>query len=413
MEKKVLTAKQVEHMQPTGKRYEVPAGPPAGLYLVVHATGTKAWLYRYRYHGRTRGLTLKAETLAAARAEAQSKQKDLEKGKDPAILQAVEEQKAIPNLCKAVADEWLKREVKGTATHDEVQRILNKEVLDEWKHRTITDIQRPDVLRILDAIVDRKAPVLANRTLSILKRWFRWTVERGYVQASPVAGLRPPAKEVSRDRVLTHDELAEIWNAATDLAFPFGQWFQFLILTGQRRGEVSSMQWAHVDLKAEQPLWTLPKEFTKARRIHDVPLAPAAKQLLETAPRFKGPYIFTTTSGKLPISGFSKAKEAIDKAILNRRKEAAEKAGDSAKVKGLAEWHVHDLRRTLATWMADHDVAPHVLSAVLNHSPGSTMGITAIYARSKWAKEKRDALNRWAEYLRSLESAEAKKAATA
>src|SRR5439155_25476605 len=117
-----------------------------------------------------------------------------------------------------------------------------------------------------------------------------------------------------------------------------------------------------------------------------------------------GDFIFTTTSGERPISGFSKAKAAIDKAITAARNEAGKKT--------LTEWHVHDIRRTMATWMADHGIPPHVLAAVINHSPGSTLGITAVYARSKWGREKRDALDRWAAYVVSL-TKPAAKAATA
>ena len=87
---------------------------------------------------------------------------------------------------------------------------------------------------------------------------------------------------------------------------------------------------------------------------------------------------------------------ALDKKILERRKEAGI-------TEELAEWHIHDLRRTLTTWMADTDVPPHVLAAILNHTPGSTMGITAVYARSRWAKEKREALEKWAAFVVSLE----------
>jgi integrase len=162
------------------------------------------------------------------------------------------------------------------------------------------------------------------------------------------------------------------------------------------------MQWEHVDL--DNALWTLPKEHTKARRIHDVPLSAQAKAILQKAPRFKqGTHIFTTTSGKIPVIGFSKAKDAIDKAILERRKKAAEKAGlDTSKVEPPAPWTIHDLRRTVATWCADHEVPPHVIGAILNHSPGSTMGITAVYARSRYSKEKRDALTKWADYVTGL-----------
>src|SRR5262245_2590599 len=402
MGKKGLTAKQVQHLGPLGTRYEVPAGPPTGLYLVIQPSGTKSWALRYRRHGQTRKLTFPQTYpdmgLAAARAEATLKLDSLENDIDPAAVQAEEIQKEEPNTVKSVVDEWLKREVSKTRTKGEVTRIMSKEVTPKWKHKLITDIARPDVNRLIDAIMDRKAPILANRTLSILKRFFRWTIERGYLQVSPIAGIRPPAKEKTRDRVLTEEELTAIWNAAPALGFPFGDYFRLLALTGQRRGEVANMKWADVDLDAA--LWTLPKEATKAGRIHDVPLSAPAVALLRNAPKFKGPYIFTTTSSKPPISGFSKAKTALNDAIVEARGKSAELPENA---KALDQWGLHDLRRTLTTWMANNGVLPHVLAAILNHSPGSTLGITAVYARSKWSKEKRDALDRWAQYITSEE----------
>src|SRR5262249_224372 len=194
------------------------------------------------------------------------------------------------------------------------------------------------------------------------------------------------AKETTRDRVLTEEELIAIWNAALALGFPFGDYFRFLTLTGQRRSEVANVKWSDVDLDAA--LWTLPKEATKAGRIHGVPLSPAAVELLRKLPRFKGPHIFTTTSGTRPISGFSKAKAALTAAIVETE---------------LDRWGLHDLRRSMTTWCANNGVQPHVLAAILNHSPGSTLGITAVYARSKWSKEKREALERWSSYVLSLE----------
>src|SRR5215831_17211135 len=347
MRKKGLTAKQVQHLGPLETRYEVPAGPPTGLYLVIQPSGTKSWALRYRWHGQTRKLTFPetypAWGLAQARAEATLKLDSLETDIDPAAVQAEEIQKDQPTTLKSVVDEWLKREVSQTRTKGEVTRIMHKEVTPEWKHKLVTDIARPDVNRLIDAIMDRECPILANRTLSILKRFFRWTIERGYLQVSPIAGIRPPAKETTRDRVLTEAELTVIWNAAPALGFPFGDYFRFLTLTGQRRSEVANMKWSDVDL--DQALWTLPKEATKAGRIHDVPLSPAAVELLLKLPRFKGPHIFTTTSGTRPISGFSKAKAALTAAIVETE---------------LDRWGLHDLRRSMTTWCANNGVQPHV-----------------------------------------------------
>lgn len=405
MKKRVLTAKEVEHLAPMEARYEVAVGvpgadAPGSLYVVIHPSGKRAWCVRYRVLGVPRKLTFdEGLTLAQARANALLALEQLAAGQDPAEVQKVGAQ-AEPTSTKAVVEEWLKREVSQTRTKAEVTRIMNKEVLTHWKFKAVRDITRPDVLRLLDAIVDRKAPVLANRVLSILKRFFGWTLERGYIEASPVAGITPPSKEKSRDRVLSEDELRAIWNAAPLLKYPFGDYFRLLILTGQRRNEVAQVKWEHLDLDGQ--LWTLPKEANKAGRIHDVYICKPALELLTNLPRFTGPYVFTTTSGKRPISGFSKAKLLIDKKITEQWKHTK---SIIAELQGLelAQWGIHDIRRTMTTWMANNDVPPHVLAAILNHSPGSTLGITAVYARSKWAKEKREALEAWAEYVLSLE----------
>ena len=425
MSKDGLTAKQVEHMKPGTKRVEVPVGSPIGLYLVIHPTGRKSWMFRYRYRGRTRGLTLEKSypemSLAAARAEAEAALEKLADDIDPAVAQAIEEQQAAPNSAKAVAEEWLKRTMQKKPSYGEVKRIVERDILPAWKDRFIIEIDRPAVFRLLDDTVDRGAPVLANRMLTIIKRWFKWSVNRGYIAVSPAAGIDPPSEESSRDRVLTQDELAVIWNTAPKLGFPFGDYFRFLILTGQRRAEVATIRWPHIDL--DNALWTLPKANTKSKRIHDVPLSPAAVDLLKRLPRFPKPkeenpttrkepndFVFTTTSGERPISGYSKAKETLEKKITERLREHQEKPVSRKHVSkddlALDEWHIHDIRRTLTTWMANNDVAPHVLAAILNHTPGSTMGITAVYARSRWAKEKREALDKWATFVLSLEKSE-------
>src|SRR5689334_183115 len=131
-----VTAKQVEHAKPGAKRYEMPVRSPAGLYLVVHPTGKKGWCLRYRWHGQPRNLTfLKGYpdmSLAAARAEAEAKLEDLRNDKDPAVIQAEEIVQDQPNTAKAVAHEWLDRTMKGKASHDELKRLLDRDVLPEW-----------------------------------------------------------------------------------------------------------------------------------------------------------------------------------------------------------------------------------------------------------------------------------------
>lgn len=420
MAKRGLTAKQVEHIKPEhGKRIEIPAGPPAGLYLVVHPTGSKSWAFRYRWRDRTHKLTLPKPypemSLAAARGEAESKLDDLSNDRDPASTQAEEIKQETPESVKAVADEWIKRYVTtntGERSQDEYERIIKKEILPHWKDKLITEIGKPDVLRVIDALMDRGAPALANKTLAIIKGWMEWAVvDRGYIDESPAATIRLPAKTLGRERVLEPGELSEVWNAVDGLGYPTAGFVRFLILTAQRRGEVATMRRADIDL--DKALWTIPAENSKSGRIHVVPLSKTAVQILQAVPEFtKGDCLWSTTSGAAPINGFSKTKRRIDAETLKRRNVAGVE-------ENLPGWTIHDLRRTAATLMAKAGVLPHVLSAILGHSTSvsvasmPTAAITKVYNRYAYLDEKRAALDEWAKYVTSLVSGKKPRSAKA
>jgi integrase len=410
-----LTAKQVEHAKPTDKRQEIAAWPPKGLYLRIEPSGSKAWIFRYRWHGRTRGMMLNPRlTLAAARAEAQAIVDTLNEGRDPAILQAAEvaavelKQESV----KTVGVEWLDREIRPEKRGDEerirekrwyeVERILLKET-KSWNTRDISSIEKPDVMRLLDGIVDRGKSVMACRTRAVLIRFFAWARVRGYIEASPMVDVPKPGEDhKQRDRVLTDAELFDVWTAAGELPYPTGPFIRFLILTAQRRGETATMRWRDVDMK--NALWTLPKEATKAGRVHDVPLSTAAVALLKELPTWtKGDYVWTTTSGAIPVNGFSKMKTAADEAI----EKSKENLG-TATAPSIDPWTMHDLRRTGATGMAKASVPPHVLAAILNHTPGSTQGVTSIYNRFRYTEERRAALEAWGQHVIGLTAEKAK-----
>ncbi len=148
------------------------------------------------------------------------------------------------------------------------------------------------------------------------------------------------------------------------------------------------MRWADLDLEADKPLWSIPREFVKVDRAHYVPLAPEAVAILKDLPRHQGAHVFTTGDGTVPISSFTTAKRRVDKKMIETMREAAEQAGDDPETVELPRWTLHDLRRTAATNMA-----------VLNHSPGGTHGITAIYVRFRYDDERRQALEAWARRL--------------
>jgi integrase len=396
-----LTAKQVEHIKATSNRVEIPAGPPNGLYLVVQPTGAKSWALRYRLRGRPTKLTLKKYpemTLAQARAEAVAALDNLANGIDPAEVHAEEVRREEPNGFRETAEEWLEREVKPkTRTWREVERIVKREIIPAFSGKLITQVEKPDAHRLLDKIKGRGAGIIANHTLSILKRYFNWAIERGYVQASPVSGIKPPVKTKSRERVLTPAELVEAWAAAKKVEYPYGPFLKVILLTAQRRGEVAEMRWQDVDL--ERKLWKLSADQTKAGRVHDVPLSPAVVGILSHLPRFRGPFVFTTTSGEKPINSFSDCRNALDAAIL----------ADKPKGTEAPDYVIHDFRRTATSWLAEHGLPPHVLSALLNHSPGAAQGVLSIYNRFRYLDERREALERWAKHLSSLPKQKARR----
>src|SRR5262249_29261966 len=132
------------------------------------------------------------------------------------------------------------------ASWRETQRIYDREIGPRWKNRRVQDITKRNVLDLLDGVMDKDAPVLANRTLAAVRKFFNWCVERDILASSPCAGVKPPAPETSRDRTLTDEELAGLVKVSKAEGFPFGALTMLLILTGQRVDEVRELRWAEL-----------------------------------------------------------------------------------------------------------------------------------------------------------------------
>ncbi len=243
-----------------------------------------------------------------------------------------------------------------------------------------------------------KASPWAGRTAAYGRAAFAWAVKRGAVRANPFAALPIDKSITKRERVLSDAEIAEIRRAAGDAAAPYGAIIRLLILTGQRRGEVAGMAWG--EISEDLATWTLPGERTKNGAAHTVPLSAAARDLLRAVPpehanerRASDGLVLPGVVGT-PFAGWSKAKRALDKAIINARAKAALAAGTNPAP--LVSWSAHDLRRTIATGLRRLGVRLEVTEAVLNHISGSRGGIAGVYQRHDWAAEKRAALDAWA-----------------
>lgn len=364
-----LTAKGVEATRASAVRREIGDDYMRGLYLLVHPTGNKSWAVRYRQGNKSHKHTVgpyPAFDLKQARDAAAGVLRAVAEGRSPKQL-------AAGTLGEA-AERYLRMCEKSQKSAKNTGWLLRRYVLAGLSGRRLGDITRGDI-RTLLAGIDK--PIAANRVHSVTRRFFNWAVENDLIAHSPVDGIRTPNKEISRDRVLTDDELRQVWHAAN--ASPaFAGIVKVLILTGQRRSEVSRMEWSELDLDAG--VWTLPKERTKNARLHQVPLSRQAVGIIKGLPRIGGRFVFTV-NGQKPFNGFT-AKEGF--------------------CADLPRWTLHDLRRTAASGMARLGVSLVVIEKVLNHVSGSLAGIVGVYQRHEFADEKRAALQLWTDHVERL-----------
>jgi integrase len=390
---KPLTVKAIETIKPGATRREIRDGEVRGLYLQIFPSGKASWAFRYRFGGRTRKLTIGPSpeiSLKDARDLARKAHGTIAAGQDPAEQKQVSKVKARTpadrDLVEKVAAQFLARHVKGlgAATQREVSRIMAKDILPTWSGRRLSQIGKSDIHELLDRIVDRGATVQANRALAWIKGMCNFAISRGLIEVSPCAGIRAPTVEKARDRVLSDDELRVVWEAADALAWPYRGAVQLLILTGQRRNEVTAMTWRELDMDAN--LWTLPAARAKNGVEHQIPLPDMVVEMLKACPRIDGSDFVFTMNGRNPIRAHYLVKRRLD----------------SLMPPDTPPWVLHDIRRTVASGMARLGVNLPVVEKLLNHVGGSFSGVAGVYQRHSFADEKRIAMQAWARHVEAI-----------
>ena len=400
-----LTDKTIKNAKaPVGKRamlwdsmFANDTSLPGSFGLRVTGNGVKSWIIMYRIEDEEEPGTMTqcykkigsypALPLSKARDEAREALKLAGQGIDPIKDKESQKQKvaAIKSVSEAV-DSFIKRHVKQkNRSWKSIERSFALHITPVLGEKPLPNVTPGDVHELLDRLMDQGQPYAANRVLAHVRKFFHWCVERQWIAEAPTRHIKSPGNEQARDRILNTEEIISLWSASDVIGWPFGPCFKLLILTGQRRNEVARMKWADIDLKKN--LWTLPKEATKAKRQHDIPLAQMVVEILKAVPR-NGEYVFSTT-GKTPVSGFSKVKPRYDKIMIED-------------IGPVDPWRIHDIRRTVASGMAQAGIAPHVIEKVLNHSTGQISGVAAVYNRHTYLEEKTEALNVWARSLEAI-----------
>ena len=406
---KRLTDASINSLPNPAARREIPAGI-TGLYLVVQPSGVKSWAVRYRFNGKPIKMVLgryPMMTLADANAAAVATLRDVALGNNPAadalMAKAIkgEIETDRRNKMDTLVAEYHRRALSKLKSGNQALDFLTRLALQPWEAKGIkhggwadSDIQsihKRDVRELVEKISDSGRDVSANRVLAHLSAFFNWAVRRDVIEANPASNVARAVKEVGRERFLSEEEIKLFWQACDRVGQPFGVLFKVMLLTGQRRSEVAGM----TDAELDGAMWTLDGSRTKNGRAHTVPLSGPVTDLLNSVVRYpSSPFIFTTT-GKTPVSGFSKSFATLCAAML-------ELGQRSSPPIDIAPWRLHDLRRTCATGLASLRVPVRVTEAALNHVSGTGGGIVALYQKHDFADERREALDAWAACVMDL-----------
>ena len=261
-------------------------------------------------------------------------------------------------------------------------------------------INRTQAVNALDELVKAGKAITAGRTMAYARAAFAWAERRGKVPGNPFKRLPISAGATERDRVLSDVELTEVWSATGAMDYPWGQFFQLAMLTLQRREEVAGMRWS--EISDDLAIWRIPGERMKNGKPHDVHLSLAVRSVLRTVPRIEGCDLVLSTTGITPISGFSKAKAALDTAIVKARADTAAKI--RAKTTPLVPWRLHDLRRSGVSTLARLGFDSIVVDMLLAHQPSKLRGAARVYQRHNFAAERARSLDSWAAHVTGSDS---------
>jgi integrase len=397
-----FTTTWVDRLKPSNKRQEYTEDGRPGFMLYVNPGGRKTFVYRYQIGGNSRRKmvlgTYPSMTLAEAH-EAHSKAlKFYLAGHDPArfasaAASAISNAPTVADIIKEWIELYARKERKRP---EQAEGLLNN--LDNVPRRFL-DLKAPEVTKrltidwVLDPIVKRGAPSVANDVASLLKQIWAFSESRDRLTVNVLSGLsKPGGKEKASTRWLTDPEIKVFWNKLDEatMSHPVRYAIRLLFATAQRRIEIATMQWKHIDFRDN--VWTQPPDVAKNGVPHAVPLSPLALKMLEFLKGMSrgSDYVLPSSSTKkglaYPLTERALTR-ALDRSILTF---------------GIEPFSPHDLRRTARTNMGRLGIPPHVSELVLNHKK---KGMVEVYDMWQYLDEKREALNKWASHIETVTAA--------
>ena len=369
-----------------------------GFGLRIHPTRKVTFFLEYRFDGRKRNLTIGSYpqvSLRRARDEVVKALVKIEDGIDPGLERKAGKQADRDAVSvKELAVEYIEKHAKPNKKTWKVdQEMLNRDVIPFIGTRIAKDIRKRDIVALIDLIVERGTPKkpcgsMANRVRTLMITMFKFSVQRDILDASPCVYLNMPHKEKARERDLDETEIKALWKGLdnTRIVDSIKLALKFILVTGQRPGEVASAEWSEIDIRKN--CWEIPSAKTKNGKLNRVPLSKLALELLREAKQNSDDsrWLFPSPFHKLEDKAI--AKGSLPHAVQK-----------SLPIFGIDHFTPHDLRRTAATQMAASGISRLVISKILNHVES---GITAIYDRHSYDKEKQKALDKWGKTLEKI-----------
>ena len=346
------------------------------------------WILQYRRAGASRRFLIgpaEALTPDAARAEAKKALAKIWQGGDPQG-DRVDQRDSDRLTFRKAAEEYLatkQRHLRPRSFIEASRYLTARRYFGVLHSMPLNDITRQDVAAVIRKIAHESSDLVAGQARAKVSGLFTWCMQEGLLTgANPVVGTRKPVANRPRDRVLSDSELAAIWKVCGD--DDFGKIVTLCFLTGCRRTEVGGMRWSEVDL--DKGVWVLPAERSKNHRPHALPLMRMMREILDTVPHMASRDLLFGSYSPKGFGAWDEGKRALDERLAGQ----------------VQPWKLHDIRRSVATKMADIGVQPHIIEQILNHVSGHKAGPASIYNKSSYEREVKAALAQWHDHLRTL-----------
>jgi integrase len=406
--KRLLTDALVRSISPPASgRLELADIRCPGLALRITPAGVRSWCFRFR-DSRTAKTTRSTigkypdVKLAEARERAESLGREVAQGINPVDAKRQARQQIAVTTFAHLAERYLSehaRRVKRSASADE--RNLRLHVLPSWGNRPFAQIERRDVIALVEQLIGEGKPTLANRVQALISSIFTFAIDADLVPANPCARLRRRGVESRRERTLSDEEIRTFWMGIVrpPVSRLLGLALRLQLLTGVRPGEISGMRRDELEnfTDPDRAGWLIPPHRMKAKRAHYVPLSPLARatvtEALNLVPQDQ-PFVFASqkADGAIRANALPIAMQRFAASLIDN--------DDGGRTWKENPPTPHDLRRTVATRLAGLGVPGEDVSTILAHA---IAGVTKMhYDRYDRAREKRRALERWERMLSEI-----------